>query len=275
MAAGADLDKVHIVQMVDDGGNPRMFNMVTDLALLRAKIEEVGNVVMVVVDPMSAYQGHGKINQASTSDIRSFLSPLTDMASELRVFILGIMHFNKKADVTNAMLRIADSLAYVAAARHVYVVVDDPENEGRRLFVKAKNNLATDKKALSYTTGAKLVGKDEEDQTEIWAPYLIWGAEHVEITATEALQAETGARTKRASEELDEATDFLRTELCMGAKPSTEVDEAAKSAGIAVATLRRAKKKLRVKSVKEKGALVGGWAIRLPTAAELKDDDEL
>jgi len=271
MAAGANLDKVDIVQMMDDSGNPRMFNMVTDLAALKTKIEEIGDVIMVVIDPMSAYQGHGKINQASTSDIRSFLCPLTDMASELRVFILGIMHFNKKADITNAMLRIADSLAYVAAARHVYVVVDDTENEGHRLFVKPKNNLPTDKKALRYTTGSKLVGKDEEDDKEIWAPYLIWGQDHVEITATEAMQAESGGGNKRSSEELDEATDFLRTELCMGAKPSTEIDESAKAAGITVATLRRAKKKLKIKSVKEKGVLGGGWAIRLPTEEEERE----
>jgi hypothetical protein len=45
---------------------------------------------------------------------------------------------------------IADSLAYVAAARHVYVVVDDSENEKARLLVKAKNNLAPDKHALRF-----------------------------------------------------------------------------------------------------------------------------
>ena len=50
------------------------------------------------------------------------------LGEELSIGLNGIMHFNKKADVSNAMLRIADSLAYVAAARHVYVVVDDAEN---------------------------------------------------------------------------------------------------------------------------------------------------
>jgi hypothetical protein len=64
------------------------------------------------------------------------------------------MHFNKKSDVKEAMLRIADSLAFVAASRHAYVVLDDSENS-RRLFVKAKNNLAPDMAALSYTTDTK------------------------------------------------------------------------------------------------------------------------
>jgi hypothetical protein len=105
-----------------------------------------------------------------TTDVRGFLTPLTDLAAEMRLFVLGIMHFNKKADVTNAMLRIADSLAYVAAARHVYVVVDNPKVEGSRVFVKAKNNLSPDTRALTYTTEARKVGVDEETGEEIRAP---------------------------------------------------------------------------------------------------------
>ena len=51
------------------------------------------------------------------------------------------MHFNKKLDITNALLRISDSLAYGATARHVYGVINDTENK-RKLVVRAKNNLA-------------------------------------------------------------------------------------------------------------------------------------
>ena len=43
-AAGADLSRIHIVKMVRDGDKKRMFSLVTDLDLLRYKIEEVGNV---------------------------------------------------------------------------------------------------------------------------------------------------------------------------------------------------------------------------------------
>jgi len=175
MAAGADLDRVHIVQMMrGEDGKRRTFNIVTDLPAMRAKIAEIGDVVLVFIDPMSAYLGVGKVNTSMTTDVRGFLKPLTDLAEETSVAIIGIMHFNKKADVTNAMLRIADSLAYVAAARHVYFVTDDPEVEKRRLFVKAKNNLAPDTKALSYMTGMRKVGVDETTKKEIWAPYVEW-----------------------------------------------------------------------------------------------------
>jgi putative DNA primase/helicase len=179
--------------------------------------------------------------------------------------VLGIMHFNKKADVTNAMLRIADSLAYVAAARHVYVVVDDPEVEDRRLFVKAKNNLSTDKRALSYMTGAKMVGHDPETKKEIWAPYVEWGTKHVEITATDAMQAEAGGNQSRHARR--EAEDFLRERLANGPVKQKDIADEAEGNGIAKRTLARAKKELKIKSSKGKG-LDSDWVWELQTRGE-------
>jgi len=58
--------------------------------------------------------------------------------------------------ITNALLRISDSLAFGAVARHVYGVIDDPEN-GRKLFVRAKNNVSarSKDKTLAYRFGAR------------------------------------------------------------------------------------------------------------------------
>jgi hypothetical protein len=66
------------------------------------------------------------------------LAPLVDLAAELKVAIVGIMHFNKKVDVTNALLRISDSLAFGATARHVYAVVDDAENKRKLISQKQR-----------------------------------------------------------------------------------------------------------------------------------------
>jgi hypothetical protein len=81
------------------------------LPLLEQKITEIGDVVLIVIDPVSAYLGAGKINNSSTTDVRAVLAPLTKLAEEKKILVIGIMHFNKKADVTNAMLRIADTPA--------------------------------------------------------------------------------------------------------------------------------------------------------------------
>jgi len=263
IAAGVNLERVHIVQMARENGKSRTFSMVTDLEALKAKLEEIGDVVLVVIDPMSSYVGIGKVSTISTTDVRGFLKPLTDLAAEKGVSILGIMHFNKKADVADAMLRIADSLAYVAAARHVYVVLDDTEVEHRRLFVKAKNNLAPDKKALSYMTGVRKTGTDADTSQEIWAPHTIWGSEYVEVTANEAMQAGNGG--KRASAELLKAKEFLEDRLAQGAAKQKDILEEAIEHDISEKTLRRAKKELEVKSSKPKGVDTE-WMWALPAA---------
>jgi hypothetical protein len=265
VAAGADLERVHIVGMANNpDGAPRMFNLATDLELLRQKIAEVGDVVLVIIDPMSAYVGVGKLNNSSTTDVRGMLAPLTKLAEETKISIIGIMHFNKKADVTNAMLRIADSLAYVAAARHVYVVVDDPENEKARLFVKAKNNLAPDKHALRFMVGTRMVGRDPDTNEEIWAPHVVWDTKHVEVTATEAMEAADGGGAKRAAQR--EAEEFLRSKLSYGPALKSEIEEEAEAQDISVkGALKRAKIKLGVRTFKEKGKLDGKWLWALPT----------
>jgi putative DNA primase/helicase len=119
VAAGADLDRIEIVRMVGERPKERMFSLVTDLDLLRQKMVEIGDVKLVQIDPITAYLGNAKMDSYRTNDVRAVLSPVVNLAAELNVAIIGIMHFNKKLDVNNALLRISDSLAYGATARHV------------------------------------------------------------------------------------------------------------------------------------------------------------
>jgi hypothetical protein len=84
------------------------------------------------------------------------------------------MHFNKKVDVTNVLLRISDSLAYGAASRHVYAVINDPDNF-RRLFVKGKNNLARyEQKTLAFSIDEREVGTDKRTGNPIRRPFIVW-----------------------------------------------------------------------------------------------------
>jgi putative DNA primase/helicase len=261
VAAGADCERVHIVKMVHQADAKRMFSLVTDLPMLRQKIDEIGDVVLIVIDPMSAYLGVGKIDSYRSTDVRGVLAPLKELAEETMIAIISIMHFNKKADVHNAMLRIADSLAYVAAARHCYVVVDDVENQ-RRLFVKAKNNVAPDMAALSYTIDTMAVGQDPDTKATIAAPFVVWGSEHVAITATEAMLGEgTAAGSSRHGARITAKT-FLADILAHGPVPKSEIEEAADANCISARTLARAKSELGV--LANKRGLKGGWTWELP-----------
>jgi AAA domain-containing protein len=269
VAAGADLSRVHFVSGAQVGGKDKSFSLVTDLPLLRKKIEEIGNVVLVIIDPMSAYLGVGKVDGRSATDVRGVLTPLKDMAEGLHVAVIGIAHFNKKDDIKSALLRVSDSIAYVAAARSVYAVLDDPEDRNSRLFVKVKNNLAADNKALRYGFGIKRVGHDLALDRDIEAPLIVWHPQQVELTANEAMQAASGQSgfAKR------EAREFLRERLETGPVKSSDVIEEAAQNGIAKRTLLRAKKELQIKSRKAKDRFDGEWAWELHTEAKFANHD--
>lgn len=99
------------------------------------------------------------------------------------------------------MLRISDSLAFGATARHVFAVINDRDNK-RKLFVRAKNNLARhDIGALAYTFDTKPVGWDKTSPQEIRAPHIVWHNEHVDIDASDAIAATAGTRNPAARED--------------------------------------------------------------------------
>jgi hypothetical protein len=263
LAAGADLKRVTIVKMIRDTNGPRMFSLISDLPALRQKVREIGDVRMIVIDPISSYHGIGKIDSFRATDVRAVLGPLKEFAAELALTVLGIMHFNKKTDVTNVLLRISDSLAYGAAARHVYGVVNDPDNF-RKLFVKGKNNLApAEQKTLAFTFNEREVGTDKQTGAPIRAPYIVWFRDPVDITAAEAMQAATENKSPSAR---DDAKNFLKALLSNGPIASKDVYETAKENGISRNTLQRAKNDLDI-DVRKDGPIVDGervWQWHLP-----------
>ena len=51
---------------------------------------------LVEIDPITAYLGVGKIDSFRNTDVRAVLAPLVELAAELNVAVIAIMHFNKK-----------------------------------------------------------------------------------------------------------------------------------------------------------------------------------
>ena len=104
----------------------------------------------------------------------------------------------------------------------------------------------------------KPVGHDRKLGVDITAPFIVWHPQHVEITANEAMQGAEGKTAKR------EAREFLLERLEAGPVNSDDIIEEAKQEGIAVMTLRRAKKELGIKSRKQRGSVDGAWTWELP-----------
>src|SRR5262245_45699562 len=80
IAAGADVTRVHVVDSARVDGKARTFNLVTDLQLLRKAIERISNVVAIIIDPVSAYIGVGKVDGRQATDVRGILTPVKNMA---------------------------------------------------------------------------------------------------------------------------------------------------------------------------------------------------
>ena len=253
MAAGADRRKVHFVRSVTDKGKDRSFNLGADIKQLGELCDRLGDVVLVVIDPITSYLG--SIDSHRTGDVRAVLEPLGNWAEQARVAVLAISHPPKAAQA-KAINAITGSLAFVAAARVVMVAIADPETKGRSLLLPVKINIGQSPKGLGYRIEGRTV---EGSKGPIATSGIAWDGDPVALTADEAMNA--GREQGRPVKATNEAETFLRGRLGFGAVPAKDIVEEAEAQGISKRTLERAKAKLGV--IVHKDAFDGGWTWEL------------
>jgi len=239
MAAGADLDRVHIVSAVLDDTGRRGVSLQSDLKLLERKIDEIGGAAMVVVDPVSSYLG--KTDSHKNSEVRGVLEPLSEMAERKRVCILSVTHFSKGGanNTSKALHRFIGSIAFTGAPRAAFAVIEDADNEGRRLLLHAKNNLAKAPQGLAFRLEQCLVEGD------ILASRIVWETEPVAITANEALAADNAGPENRTAKA--EAMGFLQATLADGPVSAADIDRMSVDHGFTKKVVRSAREALQVK----------------------------
>ncbi|OQA10845.1 MAG: DNA repair protein RadA [Firmicutes bacterium ADurb.Bin373] len=150
---GADCAKIHVLQAVKTGGRERTFSLVDDLMTLEKVIRKIPDCRLIIVDPISAYLGT-ETDSHSNTEVRAILAPLATLAAGHRVAVVCVTHLNKGAG-TNPLYRTMGSLAFTAAARTVWLITRDKDNDDgteshRRLMLCAKSNISTDDHGLSY-----------------------------------------------------------------------------------------------------------------------------
>ena len=251
-AADAQLDKILIVNATVKGdGARRTFSLQHDLELLAKKAEELGDCLLVIMDPVTSYMGE-KLDSHMTTAVRSVMEPVSDFAELSNLAVLAITH-PPKATQAKAINAFTGSLAYIAAARVAFIVSEEPETD-RRLLLPVKNNIGK----LASGRGYYIVPTTIECGIE--APRILWDDAPVDVTASQAM-ADVAAAC-RPERPVDKAEEFLQEFLADGEKPQTEAEEAARKKGITPRTLRRARQALKVKP--EKSGLSGSVDVAAP-----------
>ena len=250
MAAGADLECVEIITGVSAGiDRARSFNLATDLPALKAKIAEMQDLRLIVIDPIASYLG--RADSHKNAEVRAVLEPLVQVAAETGAAVVGVTHFAKSPDI-KAMNKIIGSIGFVGVARAAFVVVRDPESEddARRLFLRVKGTLARDLGGLAFRI------EQLEVKPGIVPSCARWLEDEVMVTADDVMASEKDSASPTARAE---AESVLRTILKDAPRPQTEVKRETKQAGVSWRTVERAKRDLGVIAKRSGGAGADGW----------------
>lgn len=254
-AAGADLLRVHVMQAVrTEKGAIRGLSLISDIQHLERFLDEHPDVRLVVIDPITAYLD--KADTHKTADVRAAMMPLQTMASNRKIAVVVVSHLNKSGGNGKSINAVTGSGAFVALARAAFLVTKGQEDEGLRLFVQAKNNIAS-APGLSFRIQAKTLSNGIE------APYVVFEEGTVNVTADEAIG--DGA-PQRDHSQIDAAKQFLTEELRHGPVPTKMLFERAAEQRISEKTLRRAQKDLGVMA-KKSAKFQGEWVWEFPFVA--------
>lgn len=246
-AAGGDAYKVLALATLTDGDSERLLSIPEDLGALRQGIEQV-KATLVVIDPLSALLS-SKVNSHRDQDVRRALAPLAKLAEETGAAVIVVRHLNK-ASGGNPLYRGGGSIGIIGAARSALLVAKHPDNDRRRVLAPLKSNLARLAPSLAF----------ELTEAANGAVRIEWKGE-TSHTADTLLAAPVNSEERSA---LDEAEDFLRATLKDGPRRSTAVKKEAREADISEGTLRRAKRAMGVRSIKDGGL----WSWMLPEGAD-------
>lgn len=254
IAMGADLDRVHFVQCIrtEDGDQP--FDPSADLPVLQEAIIKVGNVKLLIIDPIvSVVKGDSHKN----AEMRKNLAPLIQMAEDMRFAMIGITHFSKGTYGREPIERITGSLAFGAVAR-VVLVASKSTNDGEenvRIFLRAKSNIGLDTGGFEYSLEPAMTENGIETSRVLWGK-AIAGSTRKLLNDIESTSEDDGG--------IQGCMQFLTSILSYSPVSANEIQRDCEANGYSKSTMNRAKKRLGIE-VKKIGIGKGShWVWELP-----------
>ncbi len=223
--AGANLDNIYSASLKDERFSQIKFNS----SRLKELIKEV-KPALVIFDPIQAFIPPD-IQMGQRNAMRNCLNPLIGLGEEYGTTFLIVVHTNKRQGVFGRN-RIADSADVWDIARSVLITGIVKDN--LRYLSHEKSNYGEIGRTTLYTI---------QDGIAVFKEY----SNKHDVDFVQDRDNETYQAPQRK-----DAEKFIINFLRNGKKPTAELDEAAKAAGISKNTLNRAKTELR------KCGLLGG-----------------
>jgi AAA domain len=129
VAAGADVARCFVI--------PLHIQLPQDVQGLRALARDIGDVGLLVIDPVANHIGARNAN--NDADVRDAISPLNALADDLNCLIVVVRHPGKDRS-RGALASILGSTAWVDTPRAVVMIaVDDEDELVRHIQVVAGN----------------------------------------------------------------------------------------------------------------------------------------
>ncbi|HEV3116195.1 MAG TPA: AAA family ATPase [Gemmataceae bacterium] len=248
-AAGADLARVRSLSAVGDAdGGDRPPTIPRDIDILRRMIQETGSRLLIL-DPFLAYLSGG-VDGCNEQDVRRCLHRLAELAEATGCAVVLLRHLNKLSG-GKAIYRGAGSIGIIAAARSGLLVARDPDSEDHRVLACTKSNLT----AMPVSLRFFLEGAAQSVCRLIWHGNSLYQADEL-IAQTEAIE-------ERCL--VNDAARFLSGLLSEGPVSAEECLRQARAVGIREKTLRRAKSRLRIRSIRDGDGVLSHWLWGLPT----------
>jgi AAA domain len=247
---GGDPSRVHILEGRRNGKGEVEPITMQDLPMLHAALERWRPAVLIF-DPVQSYFGRG-VDMNHANDTRPVLDAVAGLCKPYDCSPLFVRHVGK-ALRSKALHAGLGSIDITASMRSVLFLAKDPENPSCRILAHSKSNNARLGPSMAYllTTVTQEYVMDDGEEITIEAPRVDWDGRSP-LTADD-LNAPIEQDHGEEKTTLDEARDFLRDLLQDEPVLSKDVAKAAKEAGIAWTTVRRAKALEGVKVRKQEG----------------------
>lgn len=195
-----------------------------DNRLEQALIETGSNVL--IMDPLQAYLG-SNVDMHRANEVRPVLKHVAGLAEKYNCAIILIGHMNKSSN--KAQYRSIGSIDLTACARSVLTMGVVGENQEVRALVQIKNSL----ESFGSPIGFKFSDKN----------FFEYIGEY-EITIEELLQGVSG------DNKLEQAKNIITSAMVHGSVESNHIIDLGKKNGISERTMKTAKTKLKIKSIK-------------------------